>query len=343
MNRTSCDVTIIGMGLGAAAIAKRLAPTGSNIVMLPGAGHARFKHLEAGMVTLPLLERAFGDVLTAPLHQIGEHHIFRRDEMEQWAIEQLGDSVTIVEDFEEARALPNDSGKITLMEADNQRTLVSNSLVLTEGANPKIGIAARIRADFDPQDMIHYGRAIVSGAEIQAPITGEWRADDGVPCWYSAIPMRHGVSVAVSVRIENVMRVGRDARSLLSDFLKSEQAETHGIVGDVSEIGMELVPLLPGTNRGRIGAHNIMISPDANGLIDARKLNRFDAILAAGNELGAMMSHEWPNLVEWDEMDAALWRVFTNDRTPYHDDNTTGFIEDGPGKSRGLVSRLFRR
>lgn len=343
MNRVNCDVIVIGMGLGAAAIARRLIPTGANIVMLPGAGHARFKHLEAGVVDPAILQRAFGDVSSAPLTTIGEHHTFRRDEMEQWGIEQLGNSVTVMDDFEESHVLPHRYGKNTVMEADNERSLVGNLIVLTEGANPKIGIAARLRNDFDPEDMIHFGRTILHGTQIDAPVTGDWRTGDGVPCGYAAIPMRDGVAVCVSVRIENVMRARRDARSMLTEFLESDVAKSHGISADPGEIGMELVPLLTEMRRSMFGAHNIMISPDANGLIDARKLNRFDAILTAGDEIGAMMAHEWPNLVEWHEVGVARWDVFTAGRTPYHDDNTTGFIEDGAGKSRGLFGRLFRR
>ena len=343
MDRQNCDIVIIGMGLGAAAIAKRLAQTGSSIVMLPGAGNARFKHLEGGIVDPAILRDALGDVSSAPLSVIGSHHVFRRDQIEEWAIQQVADSVEIVADFEEAYTIPHDTGQTSIIDATGEQSLVANSIVLTEGANPKIGIAARLRRDFDPEDMIHFGRAMVPGVEIDGPKTGAWRTPDNMPARYILIPQAGGVSVSVSVRIENVMRSGRDGRAVLADFLASEKAEELGITGEHGEIGMELVPLLPDRGKGMTGAHNIMISLDANGVIDARSVRRYDAMLSAGREMGSMIAREWPNLVEWQELGISMWDVFTSGRRPYHDDSNTGFIEDGPGKGRGLLSRLLKR
>ncbi len=343
MDRGNCDIVIVGMGLGAAAIAKRLAQTGSSIAMLPGAGHARFKHLEGGVVDPAILREAFGDISTAPLTEIGTYHVFRRDELEEWAIHQLGDSVAIVSEFEEALTIPHDTGKTSLLDDSGKQKMTANLIVLTEGANPKIGIAARLRQDFDPEDMIHFGRTMVPGARIEAPVTGSWRTASNMPARYILIPQAEGASVSVSVRIENVMRAGRDGRAVLAEFLASEQARELGIPEEHGEIGMELVPLLPDRGRGMIGAHNIMISLDANGVIDARSLRRYDAMISAGREMGSMMAREWPHLVEWHELGVSMWDVFTSGRRPYHEDSNTGFIEDGPGRRRGLLSRLFNR
>lgn len=343
MDRINCDIIIVGMGLGAAAIARRLAKTGSNIIMLPGAGHARFKHLEGGLVDPAILGAVFGDNSNAPLTKIGSHHVFRRDEMEAWAIEQVADSVTVMTDFEEARTIPHDTGETSLVNDTSEQSILASSIVLTEGANPKIGISARLRRDFDPADMIHFGRAIFPAVEISEPTTGTWRTPGNMPVQYMLVPQPGGVSVSVSVRIENVMRSGRDGRAVLSDFLASERAEELGLRGEPGEIGMELVPLLPDRGTGMIGAHNIMISLDANGVIDARSLRRYDAMLSAGREMGSMMAREWPQLVEWQELGVSMWDVFTSGRRPYHDDRNTGFIEDGPGRRRGLLSRLLNR
>ena len=343
MTSVSCDVAIIGVGLGATAIARRLAETGSRIVMLQGAGCARFKHLEGAIVDPSILEDAFGSISTAPLTKIGSHYVFRRDQLEAWAVEQIAQSVEIVSDFEEASTIPHDTGKTTIVDATGEHAVLANSIVLTEGANPKIGIAARLRQDFEPEDMIHFGRTIVKGAQISVPATGVWRTQGNMPSRYMLIPQPDGVSVGVSVRIENVMRAGRDGRAILAEFLKSDMAEDLGIHGDHAEIGMELVPLLPDRGKGMIGSHNIMISLDANGVIDPRNLRRYDAMLSAGREMGSMMAREWPNLVEWQELGVSMWDVFTSGRRPYHDDRTTGFIEDGRGKARGLLGRLLNR
>lgn len=343
MDRMNCDVIIIGMGLGAAAIAKRVAQTGSHIVMLPGAGRARFKHLEGGIVDPAILRDAFGDISSAPLMLIGTHHVFRRDQLEAWAIEQITDSVEIVSGFEESYTIPHDTGKTTIVDDTGEKALSANSIVLTEGANPKIGIAARLRRDFPPEDMIHFGRTIVPGVQIESPQTGTWRTQSNMPARYYAIPQPDGASVSISVRIENVMRSGRDGRDVLMEFLESAKAQELGISGDHGEIGMELVPLLPERGKGMIGAHNIMISLDANGVIDARSIRRYDAMISAGHEMGSMMAREWPNLVEWQELGTSMWDVFTSGRRPYHEDNSSGFIEDGPGKPRGWLNRLLNR
>lgn len=343
MDRMQSDVVIIGMGLGAAAIAKRLVAAGTSIIMLPGAGHARFKHLEGGLVNPAILQEAIGNLSSAPISTLGNHTCFRRDQLEAWAIDQLGDRIEVLTDFEEARTLPHDSGRAILVDNSGERSIHSKFIVLTEGANPKIGIAARLRRDFDPEDMIHFGRTMVSGVSIDEPLTGTWRTMSNMPARYILIPQPDGVSVSISVRIENVMRAGRDARGVLTEFLESELAKELGVQGEHGEIGMELVPLLPDRGKGMVGAHNITISLDANGVIDARSLRRYDAVLTSGMEKGAMIAREWPNVPEWQELSVSMWDVFTMGRTTYHDDRETGFIEDGSGPRRGLLGKLFHR
>lgn len=343
MDRSKCDVLIIGMGLGAAAIAGSLASVGANIAMLPGAGRPRFNHLDGGIVDPVILSSVFGDIGTAPIHSINEHTVFRRDQLEAWAVDRIVKFVTIVDDFEEARATPHDTGQISIVDVTGERTLTANSVVLTEGANPKVGIAARLRPDFHPEDMIHFGRAFVEGAKVRRPMSGDWRTSWNMPAWFSVIPLPDGALVSASARIENIMRSGRDGRDTLRDLLESPFAEELDVYEFQGDIGMELVPLRSSDGPGTLGAHNIMISLDAIGTIDARSLHRFNASLSFGKEMGSMMASEWPNLVEWDDVGMSMWDVFTTSRTPYHDDSETGFIEDGPGKKRGLLGRLFNR
>ena len=342
MAQSSCDVLIIGSGLGAAAIARQMRSVGAGVTILQGVGCARFKHLDGGIVNPGVLQNAIGTSEGAPLHRVGEHTVFRRDLLEEWALAQL-DGVTILDGFEEARAVPHDTGKVSVIDATGQQQILANSVVLTEGANPKIGIATRLREDFEPEDMIHFGRAIVRGASMNEPATGAFRTSWGVPGWYSVIPHPDGALVGASARIENIMRVGRDGREVLKDFLTSQIAGDLAIQGEIDEIGMELVPLRSTTRPTIVGSHNISINFDANGSIDPRSLNRYNIVLASGLEMGAMLAREWPQLVEWDEAGLHVWDVFADERTPYHDDRGTGFIEDGAAPRRGILQRLLNR
>lgn len=343
MKQMQCDVVIIGMGIGAAALARKLATIGASLVMLPGAGRARFKHLDGGIVEPRILAHTLGDLSSVPVHRVGNYTVFRRDELETWAFGTLSGSVQVVDDFEEARVLPTDFSRLKLVDTSGDQSIIANSVVLTEGANPKLGTAAGIRKDFPPEDMIHFGRTFVAGASVQEPYTGSFRTSWNMPAWYSIIPQPDGVLVATSVRIENVMRAWRDGREVLKDFLAGDIAASHRIQGEQGEIGMELVPLKKESDHGRLGAHNIMISLDANGTIDARSLDRYNASLRSGAEMGAMMAQEWPNLVSWDVVGTNIWSMFGDPRTPYHDDSTTGFIEEGRGTRRGLFSRFRNR
>lgn len=343
MNQVNCDVVIIGMGIGAAAIARQLVSVGANVSMLPGAGRPRFTHIDGGIISPPILEAALGDAISAPVHRVSGYTVFRRDQLEEWAIDRIRDQVTIIADFEETRVVPHDTGQLSILDDTGTRALVADCVVLTEGANPKIGIASRLRRDFEPEDMIHFGRTLVPGVSVAAPATGYWRTSWGAPAWYAAIPQPEGVLVAASMRVENMMRSGYDARNAVADFLGAILARELGVAGSPHEIGIELVSLKPDSDPGRIGKDNILIALDANGTIDARSLQRYNATLSSGRELGAMMANQWPNLVEWDDVGMAVWDVFTTPRTPYHDDMQTGFIEDGSGNRRGFLKRLLKR
>lgn len=343
MDQIDCDVLIIGMGLGASAIAHRLASINARVMMIPGAGCSRFMHLDGGIVDPLVLRSAIGPIESAPLHSIGHHTVFNRAELQAWAINQIRSSVEVVEDFEEARAVPHDSGRVTIVDATGERSIRANSTVLTEGANPKIGIAARVREDFEPEDMIHFGRAKVDGVTVNEPVVGAWRTSWNMPAWYSVIPQPDGALVSASARIENVMRASRDGRDVLKDLLGGPLASELGIQGHYGEIGMELVPLKSGSRPSMIGAHNVLITYDGNGSVDARSLDRYNAILASSTELASMWVSEWPNIPDWDEMGIYPWNSFSTGHTPYHADKESGFIEDGPGKARGVLSRLFNR
>lgn len=341
--RSTCDVLIIGMGIGAAAFARQLIATGASVSMLPGVGCARFNHLDGGVIDLDLLERTFGDTEAAPVHRVGPHHVFRRDQLESWAVARITDTVTVVDGFSDGRAILDENGHTIVIDESGEQSILAKRVVLTEGANPKIGMAYHLRPDFEPEDMIHYGRTVMPGCEIAEPIAGAWRTSWNMPAWYTAVPHPDGVIVGASARIENIMRAGRDGRAILADLLAGPMASRLGLTGKPGQIGMELVPLRANNRPAMVGMGTISIAFDAIGSIDARALNRFNLTLASGAELGRIMARAWPNVVDWDDAVAPLWDVFTTPGKPYHDDSETGFIEDGPASKRGLLRRLIKR
>lgn len=334
---------VIGMGLGATVIASRLAAVGADVVMLPGVGRSRSTHLDGGRIEHTILERAFPHYHSAPVESLGDYEIFRRDLMERWAIDHCQGYVTVVEDFDEAHILPNESDGMTVTDVTGNREITSRLVVLSEGANPKIGMAARLRPDFDPEDMIHFGRAFITGGRISKALSGSWRTSWGMPAWYSTLPLADGIVVSASARIENIMRCGRDGKDTLKDFLASSVAREIGIIGTDADIGMELVSLQAGVRGIQLGVGNVVITPDANGLIDARSLDRFDMILRSAIRIGDELAAAWPDEPRWNELTHSILDMFATGRTPYHDSSETGFVEDGPGTKRGRLRQLFKR
>lgn len=342
MNRMDFDTIIIGMGPGAAAIAHRIAGTGARIAMTPGVGCARFKHLDGGLVTTASLESAFGTSVGAPLQQVRTHTVFRRDLLEAWTTDQVRDRVTIVEGFDDLRVVPHEGGRYAVHEESGIRVLVGRQVILTEGASPKIGIAAGIRPDFEPEDLLHFGRMIVPGVQASNPVSGAWRTSWGMPAWYTVVPHPEGAIVGASARIENIMRIGRDGREVVKDFLRSPLGDHLGLHVEPATVGMELVPLQHGAGTTPVQADRILITPDANGSIDPRSLSRYEDVLRAGIRIGDLLLGEWPNMPDW-HVHRDIWQVRPANGTPYHDSRETGFIEDGAGKPRGLLQRLVRR
>lgn len=337
------DIVIIGTGLGASAIAHKLAPTGAAIAMTPGVGCARFKHLDGGLMSYRQLESAFGTSAEAPLHQLGNHSTFRRDHLESWALDLVRDRVTVVNDFQDLRIAPHDDGVVALHEESEQRQLIARLVILTEGASPKIGIAAKIRPDFEPEDLLHFGRAILPGVDITVPVSGTWRTSWSMPAWYSAIPHPDGAIVSASARIENIMRVSKDGREALKVFLESQIARDLQLTDTADVVGMELVPLRVHGGNGKVGTANIVIAPDANGTVDPRSLQRYELGLRAGVELGEIISQAWPQIPQWDPLVERMRKMIPGDRTPYHDSSETGFVEEGAGPARGLLQRILKR
>lgn len=334
----SHDVLIIGSGLGASAIAKRLVDADADVAMIAGVGCARFKHLDGGVIDRALLETAFGNIESASLQQVNNATVFKRDLLEKWAVAKSG--ATCYDDFDEARCLPNEQGDYTVVDETGTKSIQARMVLLTEGANPRIGMAVRLRPDFAPEDMIHFGRAYVEGSRLNRVLSGEWRTSWNMPAWYSAVPVEGGALVSASARIENVMRSSRDGRDTLRDMLDSPFAEELDVFDFTGEIGMELVPLRPQLPVETVGIDNLGITADANGMIDPRAQGCYDQVLRAAMIYADVLSTDGS---DWDEIAVRLGRMFSNQRTPYHDSSITGFIEEGVGERRGLLGRIFRR
>lgn len=337
----SHDVLIIGSGIGASAIARRLVDAGADVAMITGVGCARFKHLDGGVIDRSLLDAAFGETGAAPLQQSDKATVFRRNLLETWAVAKSG--VVHHDGFNEGKCLPNDRGEYTVVDESGAQSIQARLVLLTEGANPKIGMAARLRPDFAPEDMVHFGRAFVAGARLNRAIYGDWRTSWNMPAWYSAVPVEGGALVSASTRIENVMRSSRDGRDTLRDLLDSPFAEELDVFDFTGEIGMELVPLQPTLPVETVGFDNLGITADANGMIDPRAENRYDQVLRAALIYAEALSTAGAFQVDWDRIAISLGDMFSNQRTPYHDSSDTGFIEEGAGERRGLIGRLFKR
>lgn len=343
MTEPNADVLIIGNGLGAAAIAKRLVPTGASITMLPGAGKSRSTAVDGGVVNPATLVYAFGDGADAPLDLVGDLTVFRRDQMESWALRKLGESVTHISHGEEREVLPSSLGNLVVSMTTGD-IISARMVILTEGANPKIGIAAGLRPDFEPVDMVHFGRANVMNVESTEYLCGSWRTSWGMPAGYQIVPQPgNRAIVTVSARIENIMRGQRHAKDALADLLDSDLAVELGIDGPHNDLSMELVPLRSSMKPARMASHNLMISLCGCGVIDASSRNRWDATISAGAGMGAEIAAAWPDLPDWEDTGTNMATVFIDARTPYHDDKETGFIEEGPGPRKGLLGKLFSR
>ena len=343
MEQLRFDIVIIGTGIGAASIAHRLSRTGASVAMVPGVGRSRFKQLDGGLMLSRQLEDAFGTSMGAPIRSNGNIRTVLRHELEAWAIDLVRPHVTILGDFEDHKVVPIDADTVALQEESGRREIIARQLILTEGASPKIGIAAGIRPDFEPEDLIHFGRTVISDASLSTFVSGSWRTTWGMPAWYSAIPHPDGAIVSASARIENIMRAGKDGREVLADFLQSTIARDVGLPDSAGTIGMELVPLRQAQDGSRVQTSNMVITPDANGSVDARSLERFAIGLRTSVGIGAIIAREWPNTPDWDEVGKDFWNVPAVGREPYHDSRETGFIEDGAGKPAGILRKLFKR
>lgn len=357
------DVLLVGSGLGATSAAVALARTGKSVVIVPGIGRTRFPHIDGGLVDPAVVADAFGpgaplgmeidvrqELLSLPGHRfdlsrpqvIPSGHVYNRRELEAWAMERATDTgATFLEDFVEGKALPNVDGTMTLTSERDDRSIRAGYMVLCEGADPRIPLRVKLRPDYGPEDQLHFARVHVSGSSELVLRQGSWRTSWGMPVDLALVPQETGLIVAVTARIENVMRGSRSAKDALSEFLRSAEFGTLGIEGSRSDMGVELVPLRRDRKNIRFSHDRMLMGIDASGVIDPRRADRVEVTIRSGQLLAHVLL-EGP-VEAWQEVASRFVAGNAPAGTTYHDDQATGYLEDVPaGRSVALGGRLTR-
>lgn len=365
MSERFADFVIIGSGLGAAAAARCAAAAGASVMLIPGIARTRSPHVDGGVVSPELVEQAFG--AGAPIGEVTEfrqelvldgegslrpgamtaipsYRVYRRSELELWSIERATAAGTVfLDDFIEDKALPNPDGTLTLASEHDERTIRARTIVLCEGADPRIPLRVRLRPDYGPQEQIHFARTIIRSDVVSSLREGRWRTTWGMPVGLALIPQDDGVLVSVSTRIENVMRCGRSAKDALEDFLVSPAFASLNVKGRREETGVELVALRQARQGMTLVYDRLVMGIDASGVIDPRRFNRADLTIRAGMTLGNWLVGRHGVVDGWD----AAARQWIERNVPpastYHDDKTTGFLEEyGARRTSGIPGVLAR-
>jgi flavin-dependent dehydrogenase len=357
MSEITADILIVGSGLGATAAAVRLSGGGRSVVMVPGIGSTRSPHVDGGLIDASLVERVFGPGAplgwpVAEMRQPGERfgagqvspvsgqRIYRRAALEQWAMSRAtAAGATFLGDFIEETAIPQPDGTITLTSERDDRRIRAGIMVLCEGADPRIPLKVRLRPDYGPEDQVHFARTILNGSPFRNLTRDRWRTGWGMPVEVSVVPQDDGVIVAVSARIENVMRSSRSAKDALEDLLSSPEWAARRLTGERGDTGVELVALRPDHRDIPFISGQMVMGIDASGVIDARDPERANLTLRGGLELAdVVLSRE---LTEWQEAATTFLREHIPSPQPYRDDRVTGFLEDGTvGNAPAIARRL---
>ncbi len=357
MSEIVADILIVGSGLGATAAAVRLAGGGRSVVLVPGIGRTRSPHVDGGIVDEALVERTFGD--EAPLGRsvteirqpgdrfgsgdvvpVAGQRIYRRATLEQWAMRRaMAAGATFIDDFIEGQAVPHPGGTITLTSERDDRRIRAGIMVLCEGADPRIPLKVRLRPDYGPEDQIHFARTIFHGTVGGRLVCERWRTGWGMPVEVCMVPQDDGAIVAVSARIENVMRGSRSAKDALEAFLASPEWASLKIAGERGDTGVELIALRPDHRDIRFLGDQMVMGIDASGVIDARSPDRANLTIRGGIQLAdVVLSGE---LASWQVVAQGFVRENIPSPQPYRDDRVTGFLEDGTvGKTPAIARRL---
>jgi flavin-dependent dehydrogenase len=377
------DAILIGVGLASTACARALAAAGLRVGLVEGAGRSRSLAVDGGLVDAGLLARVFaiapealpldrlvdarqgfrgdaGAVTLDPIAPMATRQAFRRDVLEDWALERATETgAEYLEGFTEGTVVPVADGSLTLMSEDGARRLSARMIALCEGSDPRIALRIGLRPDYGPAEQIHFAKTWIdtpSGADIPYR-RGSWRTSWGMPVEVAVTPFESGATVWLAARIENVMRSSRSAVNALDDLFASRAWPALLPEGGRAATGVELVALRSGSAPDRFALDNLLVGVDASGMIDPRAVDRFDNALRSGEPLStwmrARLTGEWPTEgdASWDDMAGRLVRELAQERGTFRDSRASGFLEeatcDGPMSVRrlrdGVLTRLRRR
>lgn len=362
------DILLIGSGLGATAAATALAEAGIHVVLITGIGRSRSAQIDGGVVDPALVERAFGagaplgepvtEVATIQVGAGGEFvpgaaaplpspRRYQRDGLETWAMERATAAGAIfLRDFVEGLVLPSPGDGMVLTSEQDERGVRARMIALCEGADPRIAMRAGLRPDYGPEDQVHFARTRFIGRPAGRVSRGSWRTSWGMPVEVEIMPQPDGTLVSVAARIENIMRSSRSSKDALRDLVASPAFVSLGVDGAAGEPGMELVALRRDRRDMRYAHDQLVMGLDFSGLIDPRGIHRADQTIRAGQLLARYLLDAGIRADAWP----ACADAFVRDALPapptYHDDRSTGYLEEGapagvplPGRIAGLLRR----
>lgn len=368
MSAIETDVLLVGSGLGATVPARSLARSGYRVALVPGIGSTRSAHTDGGVVEASLVEAGLGpgaplgkpvmavsaiELSAAGTFTIGEAERlpsprrYQRSALERWAMERAVEAGALfLDDFVEGVVLPDgDDGAVLTSERDD-RQIRARVIALCEGADPRIALRVGLRPDYGPEDQLHFARLQFPGQPVDGILRGPWRTSWGMPVEVMVTPGEDGTLVSVVARIENIMRANRSSADALRELISSSAFDSLGIEGSPGEPGMELVALRRQRRSMTFVHDRLLMGIDCSGVIDPRRIDRAGLTTRAGLHLAAYLAGNDLRLDGWPEMAGAFVRDAVPAPGAYHDEKSTGYLEDGAagpgGRIAGRITRLLR-
>ncbi|HVL25379.1 MAG TPA: hypothetical protein VM450_14915 [Thermomicrobiales bacterium] len=362
------DAILIGVGLASTACARVLAAAGLQVGLVEGAGRSRSLGVDGGLVderslasafavapeSLPLdrvvdTRQRFRDEAASAIEPISSRRAFRRDVLEDWALEQAtAAGAEYLDGFTEGTVVPEPDGRLRLTSEGGAQHLVARMIALCEGADPRIALRVGLRPDYGPAEQIHFAKTwidVPGGADFPCR-RGSWRTSWGMPVEVAVTPFRAGVAVWLAARIENVMRSSRSAVNGLDELFASPVRQWFPPEGARSATGVELVPLRSGAPPARFALDNLLVGVDASGMLDPRAIGRYDHALRAGETLGtwirARLAEERldAGASSWDATAMRLATDLAPGPATCRDSRETGFLEEPADDGTMIVRRL---
>ncbi len=359
------DVLLLGSGLGATPVARRLAEAGKRVAFLPGVGRSRSLDSDGGLVSEDVISRAFG--AGAPLGaEISRHQaftartveslpsvasteampprrVYRRLELEKWATGRATDAgADYLEDFIEGKLLPAPDNRLRLTEEGGDRAVEATTVGLCEGSDPRIAMRLGLRPDYGPEEQVHFARTVIARPRADdVMLTGDTRTRWGMPIRVMVLPFGSETLVSVVARIENIMRSSHSSRDALEDLLASPLGIHLGLEGPRMHTGMELVALRRNDQNLVLSNGDVLLGLDASGLLDPRQVSRADMAVESGLGLATCLLDE---SCAWDASGRSLVGQLARSERGWHDARSTGFLEEGDGPGiLNAIGRLGRR